>query len=67
MPAEIPAGKAWFRIDIQEQMDQKPTDAEYPPDFDMRLKGGINPKLYGKGKILGDIIGPFHDIWENGY
>jgi hypothetical protein len=35
----------------------------YPPDFDARLKGAVSPALYGKGKISGDIIGPFHDEW----
>jgi hypothetical protein len=35
----------------------------YPPDFDARLKGAVSPALYGKGKISGNIIGPFHDEW----
>jgi hypothetical protein len=41
--------------------------AEYPPDFDPRLKGLVSPNLFGKGAINGDIIGPFHDEWEHGY
>ncbi len=31
--------------------------------FDPRLEGIVNPAVYRQGKILGDIIGPFHEIW----
>jgi hypothetical protein len=34
---------------------------EIPTDH--RLKGAVSPKLYGKVKINGDIIGPFHEEW----
>ncbi|GHT74457.1 hypothetical protein FACS1894124_4370 [Spirochaetia bacterium] len=33
--------------------------------IDPRLIGAVNPAVYGKGKICGDIIGPFHEEWEN--
>jgi len=36
---------------------------KYPPDFDIRLTGAASPDLYGKGEVLGDIIGPFHEEW----
>jgi hypothetical protein len=48
-------------------------EAEFPPDFDPRLKGAVNPKVYGKVKTNGDIIGPFYEEWnqqvpeENGH
>jgi hypothetical protein len=38
-------------------------DSEYPPDFPSFLKGVVDPKMYGKGKINGDIIGPFYEEW----
>ena len=31
---------------------------EYPPGFDHRLKGAVNPAAYRRGRILGDIISP---------
>jgi hypothetical protein len=31
------------------------------------LIGAVNPALRGTVKTVGDIIGPFHDVWENGY
>jgi len=39
------------------------TGKKYPPDFDARLTGAASPELYGKGEVLGDIIGPFHEEW----
>ncbi len=30
-------------------------------DFDPRSEGAINPAMDGKGKVLGDIVGPFQD------
>jgi hypothetical protein len=38
-------------------------DTVYPPDFPSFLKGGVDPEMYGKGKINGDIIGPFYEEW----
>lgn len=32
-------------------------------EFDPRFEGLVNPATFGKGKILGDIIGPFHEEW----
>lgn len=31
--------------------------------FDPCLAGLVNPAIYRKGKITGDIIGPFFDVW----
>jgi hypothetical protein len=36
----------------------------YPPDFPSELRGMVAPKLYGKGHILGDIMGPFCEDWS---
>jgi hypothetical protein len=52
---------------LRKLLGEVQSDAEYPPDFDPRLKGLVSPNLYRKGVINGDIIGPFHDVWENGY
>jgi hypothetical protein len=35
---------------------------DYPTDFPPELVGKVNPKVYGKGKINGDIIGPIESI-----
>jgi hypothetical protein len=56
-----------FEKYIRESLDEAVPDVSYPPDFDPRLKGLVSPALYRKGTINGDIIGPFHDEWENGY
>jgi len=37
---------------------------EYPPGFDPRFIGAVNPAAYGRGKILGDIISPIDVEWE---
>jgi hypothetical protein len=52
---------------IRVSLNETAPDVSYPPDFDPRLKGLVSPALYRKGTINGDIIGPFHDEWENGY
>ncbi len=31
--------------------------------FDPRLEGLVNPAAFGRGKINGDIVGPFHEVW----
>ncbi len=36
----------------------------YPPGWDPELEGLVNPLIYGKGKILGDIISPIEAEWE---
>ena len=38
-------------------------DPALPPGFDPRLKGKVSPELYGRGKIIGDIVGPFFEEW----
>jgi hypothetical protein len=57
VPPEVPVGrvKMIFFSDPHE---------EYPPNFPEGLKGKVSPKLYGKGEIKGDIIGPFFEEWE---
>jgi hypothetical protein len=35
----------------------------YPPDFPAFLKGVVDPAMFRKGSINGDIIGPFHEEW----
>ncbi len=34
-----------------------------PPEFDPRLEGAVDPAMLGRGRIVGDIVGPFHDEW----
>ncbi len=38
----------------------------YPPDFDPRLKGAVNPLAFKRGTITGDIISPLDIAWEAG-
>lgn len=42
----------------------QPGDDDYPPDFDPRLKGLVDPRQYRNGKILGDIVEPIDVAWE---
>jgi hypothetical protein len=61
-----PASKAdELKPDTPESLPKQ--DFVYPPGFDSRLIGAVNPELLGTVKIVGDIIGPFHDEWDNGY
>jgi hypothetical protein len=40
------------------------TDATiYPPNFPAFLKGVVDPAMFRKGSIEGDIIGPFYEEW----
>jgi hypothetical protein len=38
-------------------------DTIYPPDFPDFLKGVVDPAMFRKGSINGDIIGPFYEEW----
>lgn len=35
-----------------------------PMGFDSRLKGKVSPELFGRGKVLGDIVSPLDVRWE---
>jgi hypothetical protein len=59
VPLEIPVGTT--RVQLKFTPEQ-PGKQEIPK----WLKGRVCEKTFAKGKILGDIIGPFHDEWENG-
>jgi hypothetical protein len=52
LPEDIPAGTAKITLSIS--------------PFDPRLEGSVDPAMYGKGAVTGDIIGPFYDEWEQG-
>lgn len=54
---------------VKERLSEKGPKAPFadaPPssDFDPRLEGAVDPAMLRKGKIHGDIIGPFHEEWE---
>jgi len=54
--------ETYIRENTKALFDDK---VEYPPDFDFRFKGIVNPALWRKGKILGDIVSPIDDAeWE---
>jgi hypothetical protein len=55
-----------FEAYIRKSLAQKKEEPVYPPDFPTWLKGAVSPDLFKKGKITGDIIGPFDEEWEKG-
>jgi hypothetical protein len=65
VPPEIPAGRAKIRLSISPKA--KPVKMSRQIRFDPRLKGAVDPAMYGKGEVTGDIIGPFYDEWESGH
>jgi hypothetical protein len=56
VPREVPAGRVTLTF----------TPALLAAGFDPRLQDAVDPAMYGKGEITGDIIGPFYDAWEQG-
>jgi hypothetical protein len=54
VPPEVPAGRVVLSF----------TPAHTATRFDTRLWNAVDPAMYGKGEISGDIIGPFYDEWE---
>jgi hypothetical protein len=68
LPPQVPAGKARITVNIIEfPHAASPEHKEARDEIPDWLKGIVSPALFRKGEILGDIIGPFHDEWENGY
>jgi hypothetical protein len=65
VPPEIPAGTAKITLSISPKA--KPARLSRQIKFDPRLKGAVDPAMYSKGEIKGDIIGPFYDEWEKGH
>jgi hypothetical protein len=63
----LPEGYVHEVLNFISRLKEGIGDGEYPPGFPERLKGKVSPKLYGKGTIHGDIIGPFYEEWENGF
>lgn len=52
---------------IRDQLDKTTAPKggdNLPPGFDPRLKGIVDPELYGTVTILGDIIEPIDVEWE---
>jgi len=54
---------AAFEAYILEKAKAIGDTAEYPPGFDPRLKGAVNPAAYRQGRILGDIVSPINVAW----
>ena len=49
---------------VRENIWKDNEDEEYPPGFDMRLKGAASPELRGAITCLGDIVAPLDLKWE---
>ncbi len=47
----------------EEAMRDQTGRASAAADFDPCLEGLVNPAAFRRGKIIGDIIGPFHEAW----
>jgi hypothetical protein len=65
IPPNIPTGRAKITLSISPKA--KPAKMSRQMKFDPRLTGAVDPAMYGKGEIIGDIIGPFYDEWEKGH
>ncbi len=53
-----------FEAIVQEKLrEDEKTNFMSREEIDRRLAGLVNPETYRKGKINGDIIGPFHEEW----
>jgi hypothetical protein len=74
VPESVPCGKTNVILEFpQEPVPPDTTAADeaaakpdivYPPDTPHWLIGAVNPELFGTIKTVGDIIGPFHDVWN---
>jgi hypothetical protein len=67
---EIPASHRLF-IDVPREIPAGPVILSFTPapsasGLDSRLQGAVDPAMYGKGEITGDIIGPFYNAWDQG-
>lgn len=49
---------------LKSEQTRAAEQADYPPEFDPRLRRLVDPKQYRKGKILGDIVEPIDAAWE---
>lgn len=49
---------------LKMEQDALPEHVAYPPDFDQRLRGLVDPQQYRRGKLLGDIVEPLDVVWE---
>jgi len=56
----------WVETMVRDALIDLARKEPCPPGFPPELLGAIDPKTYGKGKINGDIIGPFHEEWGAG-
>ncbi len=61
--------ESYVRDRLQDQEHVEEGEMDFVTEelvFDPCLEGLVNPAIYRKGKILGDIIGPFHEEWGEG-
>ncbi len=56
--------QAYLRDRLQENGGPEKGDASrMKGTFDPRREGLVNPAVFRKGEILGDIVCPFHEEW----
>ena len=76
VPESVPCGKRDLILEFPQEpevrtppdtMAADDPDARYQKPLEPWLIGAVNPAIRGTIKTVGDIIGPFHDEWENGY
>jgi hypothetical protein len=71
VPETVPCGKTKLILEFPQEPETPPANAELREVDAQGLEpwqvGLVNPALLGTVKTVGDIIGPFHDVWEKGY
>jgi hypothetical protein len=50
-------GQDWEPVSLE-------STVAYPPDFDPRLVGAVNPLAFKRGTIVGDVVSPLEVAWE---
>jgi hypothetical protein len=71
VPETVPCGKTKVILEFPQEPEAPPATAELREVDAQGLEpwqvGLVNPALLGTVKTVGDIIGPFHDVWDKGY
>jgi hypothetical protein len=49
---------------LRRQISENSENGEYPPGFDIRLRGAAAPELMGTVTYYGDIVAPLDIKWE---
>ncbi len=53
----------YFHREAEEAIKKYGLTRHDPSIMDPRLEGAVNPAAFRRGRIIGDIISPFHEEW----